>query len=504
MWVSQQVTAIKTFMDNNDLNHCLLQTGYGATGLAHSGTVAEVIRTLFVKKEFQKQYPDIPVTLRVFVDDLDALRKVPTNFTLEQQEILNNNFGKAVSKIPSIMNDGQRSFSDSNVLYLNTLLKNFDVDLSEIEIVKSSEYYQSGKLNDVLHWFGQHAEQLKNIATHDYGHANGVGQNRKDLYCPFMPILSDGTVIQDITSWYIVNDILYYTPAGSDKLDNISILNGNCKLTWKLDWIARILNVENGTRVCWEPHGKDLISSVEVGINVCKYFNIDPPVYYQYELFLDENGKKISKSKGNGIDATEFVHYSPNECYKWFLLQDPKKSRKLFWGIIPQSVDNCIKDVKNNPEITNYIGDFNVPNITYQTLLNIATCVSTDDEDKFISFVKEYVDFNLDDYPALIPMIKGAMRYYTKFVVPTKIYKTPDENEKNVLNDIIQLISNYNSETLRSDIFDIGKKHYPTNLKEFFKMLYNVLMGQDSGPQFEKFVRIMGSEYVINLIKSKM
>lgn len=490
-------------------NIAIFECGFGPSGLPHFGTCAEVIRTKMIQKAFH-EISNLESKVILFADDLDALRKIPEN--IPGQDILKNYIGFPVCDVPNVFDSDAKSYAEHNIQELIRFLKILNLEIGkDYEIMRASEQYRSHKFDNTLKLFAKHANEITNIVTKDYGNKGGKGsengKNRKETYCPFLPIIN-GKTIFDLYNWEI-NEV------GSDyilkfELDEIqySINILECKLQWKCDWAMRQIALD----VDCELNGKDLISSVEVGNEIMNYFNHDCPIRMTYELFLNEFGEKISKSKNNSsISTEEFLNYAPLEALKWFLYQNPNKARKLYWEIIPITVDCYLKELENKSENKNaiwFIHSDNLPKtlVNYNMLLNLVSIANTTDINILMRYLEGYYpNINLKDYPILTNMLNGAIQYYKNFILPKKEFRVPNNQEKNCLEDLKNTLINLENKDLRIEIFNCGKRHYDeTKLRDFFSMFYSVIMGQQSGPQLHKFIEVIGLQNAIKSINEKI
>ena len=358
-------------------------TGYGPSGLPHIGTFGEVARTTMVINAF-KQLSDKPVRLIVFSDDMDALRKVPDN--IPNRDMLAGHINETLSSVPNPFDTKEESYAAHNNAELRRFLDQYGF---EYEFMSSTDCYKTGTFNDALKLIAVDADEIKNIVTKDYGIQGG---NRKETYCPFLPII-DGKVIQDLYDWRIC-----YVPESPDpwmlhfyteeahperRAKMVSFYNGECKLQWKVDWPMRWIALG----VDYEMHGKDLIGSAQVAQQICRLLGKSAPINFMYELFLDEEGHKISKSKGNGMELDEWLRYSTPETVQYYMFQNPRKSRRLHFDVIPQMTDDYIKMIdkyNENPDMDNPVWNVhngNVPTagspVPFSMLLNLASITNT-------------------------------------------------------------------------------------------------------------------------------
>ena len=535
------VEARKILKRSGDKKIVTFQTGYGPSGLPHIGTFSEVARTTMVMNAF-RQLSDKPTRLICFSDDKDALRSVPDN--IPQTEMLEEYLGYSLSSIPNPYDwdeyDGYpaNSFSEQNNARLRSFLDQYGF---EYEFKSASEVYASGDFNDVLAQVAEKADEITAIVT------STMKEERRKTYCPFMPIV-DGKVIHELYDWRVrrtpsgeVWMLHFYTdPADGPLGDNrkaqmVDLFNGQCKLQWYVDWAMRwcALGVD------YEMHGKDLLYSARISDKIARCLGYEPPLHMMYELFLDEEGKKISKSKGNGMELDNWWHYSTRESLSYFMFQNPRKARKLHFDVIPQATEDYLKSLaKYNKEadLDNpvwHIHNGDVPEvglpIQFSMLLNLVSITNTEEPELILDYIKNYrPEINLDDYPMLRKFVGVALNYYADRVLPHKVYRNPDLSEQVTLMALSHAIrcvaydhevaiqsgkdfTEYGGEqkvleeSLTTAIYDVGKNHYGTDrLREFFAMVYEVVMGQKSGPRLPIFVMIYGLDNMIAALDQKV
>lgn len=490
--------------------------GFGASGEPHIGTVAEIVRTQMVQKAYE-ELTGQKTQLIVFVDDFDGLRRIPKNM---QGLISEEQIGVPICNIFPL--GYEKTFASCNTAILIEMLRDIGISPSQYTLTKSHDTYGPGFFNPFLTKIAQKTNEIVDIVTHDYG------DDRKSTYCPFLPII-DGKYKFDLHNWQILKDMLSFEmPSGVDLLFTdgekiqTSILDGQCKLQWKVDWPMRWIAFD----VDYEMHGKDLIGSAQVGDRICKLMDHEPPLHMMVEMFVDADGKKVSKSLGNGLEFDEWFKYAPIGALKWYLLRNPRKQRRMIWDVIPLAVDSYLEALRddNNSGMKNTVIWFIdtetrlVPSYNYQMILNLVAIINAD----HVSDVKQHLNLysasGLDRNNLSDILISCALNYYKDKIAPNKTYRKPTHYEKEMLSvlgmemdsivnqfevwrtDSHKFGENWNfdeelSKELRTAIYSIGKRYYgdsKENLKEWFKLLYQVLMGQDSGPQFHQFAMIFG------------
>lgn len=493
--------------------YVLFQTGYGPSGLPHIGTFGEVARTTMVINAFKFLAPDIPVKLFAFSDDLDGLRKVPEN--LPNQKIIEANLGKPLTEIPDPFGEAE-SFGDGMNLRLCKFLDSFEFDY---EFKSATKCYREGVFNEALLKILANYEKVRNVILPT------LGDERRANYSPFMPISKiSGKVLQtEITGVNVEKaEISYLEEDGTEHVTKVT--DGNCKLQWKPDWGMRWAAFD----VDFEMHGKDLTPSAVLSSQISKIISGKAPQNFVYELFLDEEGKKISKSKGNGVTIDRWLEYAPPESLALFNYSNPQKAKKLYLEIIPKQMDEYLTHLKKFSECNEiqklsnpifYICGKKLRNgeklnqethgLTFSLLLNLAAVCNPENKDVLWGYIKNYEpNANAEQSPIIDLMAQYAVKYYDDFIKPNKQYRAPKENELTYLQEIIDILSTIdsacNAEEIQSKIYEIGMKYEPDNLRGFFGAIYEILLGQKQGPRLGSFIKLYGFEPMINLIKKRI
>ena len=483
--------------------YIIFETGYGPSGLPHIGTFGEVVRTSMVKKAFE-ELTNFSTKMITFSDDMDGLRKVPEN--VPNRKMLEKYINMPLTSIPDPF-EKYESFGHHN----NEKLKSFLDDYGfPYDFKSSTELYKSGEFDEIIKLILINYKKILSIILPT------LRDERKKSYSPFLPICpKTKKVLQvKILEYKINSNSVIYKDEETNKLNEVSVLKGGCKLQWKVDWAMRWMALNVDYEMC----GKDLTDSVTLGKLICKSLNKNSPINLIYEMFLDHNGEKISKSKGNGISIEEWLRYSTPESLSLFMFQKPKSAKKLHFDVIPRCSDEYLNFI-NNFHIDESIKRFDNPvwhihsgnppelnlKFSFNTLINlVSVCNST--EPKIIwSFINEY-DNNLSPFKNayLNNLIKYAINYYKDFILPNKKYKLIEENNKIIFNDLKNMLLKLNkdlkSEEIQTHIYEIGKKHKFNNLKDFFKLIYQVLLGQEQGPRLGSFIALYGIKRTIKLI----
>ncbi len=502
-WPFQEARLIlKKINKKPDKGYILFQSGYGASGLPHIGTFGEVSRTQMIMNAFSK-ISDIPTKLITFSDDYDALRKVPEN--LPNQKMLKENLGKPVSSIPDPFGKYQ-TFADNVNNRLKSFLDNFGI---KFELKSATELYKSGFFDKYLLKVLKNYKKITEIVLPTIGH------ERRSTYSPILPISKKtGKVLQ--VPIKVENEekgeISFIDEDG--KNCKTSITKGNCKLQWKIDWAMRWSALD----VDYELYGKDLVDSIRSTIQISKILGKQPPLGFNYELFLDEKGEKISKKKGNGMTIEEWVKYGPSESLLLFMYYTPKKAKRLYYDVIPKHVDEYLRYLKqfddqndleklNNPII--HIHSNKIPkaeiDISFSLILNLVSACQSDDKNIIWNYIKEYMpDIKPSNNPYTDKLVEFSIQYYKDFVEPNKKYRKPSDEEKKILQELIELLKKCNSkitsEEIQSEVYELGKK-YKYELKDWFLFLYEILLGQKNGPRLGTFILLLSIKETIKLIE---
>ncbi|MDX5593171.1 lysine--tRNA ligase [Pseudovibrio sp. SPO723] len=496
----------------------LFETGYGPSGLPHMGTFGEVARTSMVRTAFRLLTEDkIETKLICFSDDMDGFRKVPTN--VPNQELLAESLGKPLTRVPDPFGEYE-GFAQSNNAKLMAFLDCFGFDY---EFASSTDYYTSGKLDAAL---------LRMLEVYDDVMAiilPTLGEERQATYSPFLPICPrTGIVLQVpmVDRNVEKGTVTYIDPETSERIE-VPVTGGHVKCQWKADWALRwyALGVD------YEMAGKDLIDSVNLSSKICRALGKPAPEGFNYELFLDEKGQKISKSKGNGLTMEEWLTYASNESLSLFNYQKPKTAKKLYFDVIPKAVDeyctflNKYPTMKPEQKLMNpvwYVHNGQPPQeevpISFAMLLNLVSASNAENSDVLWAFISRYAPgTSAETHPILNQLVGYAIRYYDDFVKPNKQFKPADEVETEMLQQLDAVLAGLDKDTdgadIQNAIYDIGRniERYqnvekpgpdgrPGVAQNFFSAIYQVLLGQEKGPRFGSFVALYGIDETRALI----
>jgi lysyl-tRNA synthetase class 1 len=483
--------------------YVLFETGYGPSGLPHIGTFGEVARTSWVRRAFA-ELSDKPTRLFAFSDDMDGMRKVPDN--VPNHEKLREFIGMPLTKVPDPFGTHE-SFGAHNNARLRSFLDSFGF---QYEFLSSTECYASGRFDPTL---------LKILAEYDRVMdimLPTLGEERQQTYSAFLPIcVRTGHVLQvPIIARNVEKGTITYRDTDGFTAE-VPVTGGHAKLQWKVDWAMRWMALG----VDYEMSGKDLISSVEQSTKICRALGVEPPVTLNYELFLDDKGQKISKTKGNGIAVEQWLTYSAPESLSLFMYQKPKTAKRLYFDIIPKEVDDYVThldkyqtqnegDRLENPVW--HIHGGSPPQeawpVSFALLINLVSASNASTPEVLWGFIRAYAPHaNPTDNPALNRLVGYAIRYYEDFVRPQKKYRAPTDKERAALEDLATAFDGLGDTTdgtaVQNVVYEIGKKHAFEPLRDWFKALYEVLFGQEQGPRFGSFAALYGVTNTAKMIR---
>lgn len=484
--------------------YILLETGYGPSGLPHIGTFGEVVRTNFVRLALQKLAPEIPVKILVVSDDFDAMRKVPD--TIPNPEEYRKYHGVPLTSIPDPFKE-----EESYGHYMNKRLNNFLHDFGfEYDFLSATEAYRNGIFNEYLVKAAEKFDDLMKIMLPT------LGEERQATYCPFLPVKQDtGEMLIEFEFVSIdpKNGTIKYKDKSGEVIEQ-SFLNGGCKLQWKCDFGMRWAALD----VDYEIYGKDHYPNEPIYRKICETLGKEPPVNYFYELFLDAEGKKISKSKGNGISVEEWVRYSIHDSLSLFMYQKPKTAKKLYFECIPKATDeylSFLSKYKTSPNLDSPVffiheeGKFPkddvLEELSFSMLLNLASACQAEDADTMWKFVGQYSP-NAKGNKIYEKLVQGAVNYYHDFIKPHLNFKTPNEKDIEILSRICEALTFTeftNSTDVQNVIYNVAH-NLEVDTKELFQCFYQCILGATRGPRLGSFFFIYGKENSIKLIHDKI
>jgi lysyl-tRNA synthetase class 1 len=511
-WPFEQARLVKARLErrkDGQSKPVVFETGYGPSGLPHIGTFGEVARTSMVRHAFRVLTDDaIPTRLLCFSDDMDGLRKVPTN--LPNQEMLAEHLGKPLTAVPDPFGEHE-GFAQHNNARLRSFLDTFGFDY---EFLSATEQYKSGAFDETLLVMLERFDQVMEIMLPT------LGPERRATYSPFLPVSpSTGRVLQVPTlERNVKKGVIVFEDENGRKVEQ-PVTGGHVKVQWKPDWALRW----TALGVDYEMSGKDLMDSVKVSSRICKVLGGAPPEGFTYELFLDEQGEKISKSKGNGIAVEDWLKYASPESLALYNFQKPKTAKKLYFDVIPKAVDEYLQHLDvyagealekqlENPVWHIHDGDPPVDGspISFAVLLNLASVASAHDKATLWGFIARYVEgAGPKTHPLLDRLAGYAVVYFQDFVLPEKRYRAADKREAAALGDLARRFAALDpaekgGELIQAEVYAVGKEHAFEPLRDWFKALYEVLLGQSQGPRFGSFVAIYGVPETIRLIEAAL
>ncbi len=504
--------------------YVLLETGYGPSGLPHIGTFGEVLRTTMIQRAFEL-ISDVPTRLICFSDDLDGMRKVPGN--VPNQELLHENLQRPLTSVPDPFGTHD-SFGDHNNAMLRRFLDTFGFNY---EFYSATEFYGSGQFDEILLRAAERYDDIMAVML------KSLREERRKTYSIFLPIHPETGRVLYVPMKNVDGEKGEITFDDEDGREwTLPVTGGNVKLQWKPDFGARwaALGVD------FEMYGKDHSTNTYIYDSICEILGVKAPEHFTYELFLDDKGQKISKSSGNGISIDEWLTYASTESLSYFMYQKPKTAKRMYFDVIPRAMDEyhqqlrayATQDAKarvNNPVF--HIHGADVPEsdmvVSFSMLLNLASASSAEDKDAMWGFINKYApDATPETHPGMDAAAGYAVRYFNDFVKPTKVYRAPTDQERRALEDLAAALGSAetalaliaaknaamgnedalpepdfgNEDFLQSVVFAIGKKYDFEPLRDWFKAIYEVLLGASQGPRFGGFIALYGVNETIALI----
>ncbi len=481
----------------------LFETGYGPSGLPHIGTFNEVLRTTMVRTAF-KELSDQPTRLTAFSADMDGLRKVPDN--VPNGAMLAEHLGKPLTRIPDPFGKFD-SFAAHNNAMLRQFLDRYGFDY---DFASSTDYYTQGRFDEALKGVLRHYQAILDVMLPT------LRAERRATYSPVLPISPTTGVVLQVPVEVVDAEAgtIAFTDESGERIVQ-SALGGLSKLQWKVDWAMRWVALD----VDYEMAGKDLIDSVVQSSKIARVLGGRPPEGFNYEMFLDEKGEKISKSKGNGLSIDQWLTYGPEESLAFFAYREPKKAKQLHFGVIPRAVDDYWQFRGNYPtqELPQKLGNpvhhihaGDVPTetlpVTFGLLLNLVGVMGGDaTREQVWGYLGNYVaDATPEAYPALDRLIGHALAYARDFVAPTLSRRAPEGVEVDALRrldaDLAALPPGASAEDIQNIVYEIGKTAGFAELRDWFKALYETLLGSSQGPRMGSFIALYGIDNSRKLI----
>ncbi len=518
-WPFEEARKIIARLEKKPKDEVIFETGYGPSGLPHIGTFGEVARTTMVRHAFRVITGDrIRTRLIAFSDDMDGLRKVPDN--IPEKEMVAGYLGKPLTRVPDPFGT-HPSFGEHNNARLRAFLDAFGFDY---EFMSATDCYSSGRFDAALRVVLERFDEVMTIML------PSLREERAQTYSPFLPVCPrTGIVLQvPIVARDVAAGTISYDDPQTGERMTTPVTGGRCKLQWKPDWAMRWLALG----VDYEMAGKDLIDSVKLSAAICRALGGTPPEGFNYELFLDEHGQKISKSKGNGLTIEEWLRYASPESLSLFMYREPKAAKRLFFDVIPRHVDEYQQFLEAyprqderqrlaNPAWHIHAGAppaADVP-ISFTLLLNLVSASNAQDADTLWGFIGRYrPGATPQTHPKLHQLVDYAIHYFRDFVLPAKRFRHPSDPERAALIDLrdalSQLPDDAKPEKIQEVVYEVGRREpfldtsgkskakdgKPGVSLDWFNLLYQVLLGQEKGPRFGSFVAIYGLKNTIDMI----
>ena len=508
---------LKRYPQGKTSGPVIFETGYGPSGLPHIGTFNEVLRTTMVRHAFET-LSDMPTTLIAFSDDMDGLRKVPDN--VPNQEMLKTHLGKPLTRIPDPFGKFE-SFAHHNNAMLREFLDRFGF---EYDFVSSTERYTSGAFDEALKNVLRHYQAIMDIMIPT------LRKERAATYSPVLPISAKTGIVLQVPVEVVDADAGLVRFEDEGETVTQSILGGQAKLQWKVDWAMRWVALG----VDYEMYGKDLTDSGVQSGRIAQVLGGRKPEGLIYEMFLDEKGEKISKSKGNGISVEEWLRYAPPESLSLYNFQKPKTAKRLYFDVIPKAVDEYLTFLDaypgqnaaerlENPVWHIHAGGPPAPEavaryapatneaasapISFALLLNLVSAADAATKDQLWRFIAKYAPgASPTSHPRLDNLCGYAIAYYDSFVKPAKRFRLPTDKERAAIMDLIARFEALpadatDGELIQTEVYAVGKECGFEPLRDWFKALYEVLLGQEQGPRFGSFAAIFGLPETIALMR---
>ncbi|GJE55466.1 MULTISPECIES: lysine--tRNA ligase [Methylobacterium] len=515
-WPFEEARKLVARLERKPKSEVLFETGYGPSGLPHIGTFGEVARTSMVRHAFRVLTNDsVPTRLIAFSDDMDGLRKVPTN--VPNQDLLAKALNLPLTRVPDPFGTHD-SFGAHNNAELRRFLDAFGFDY---EFRSATACYEAGLFDDTLRLVLDRYEAVMAIML------PSLRAERSASYSPFLPIHPVTGHVMQVSIDEVrpsAGTIVWRDPATGEGYET-PVTGGHVKLQWKPDWAMRWVALG----IDYEMAGKDLIDSVKLSGKIAQALGAEPPEGFNYELFLDENGQKISKSKGNGLTIDEWLAYGTPDSLSLFMYNKPREAKRLFFDVIPRNVDeydNFLgryprQDAKlrlGNPIWHLHAGAPPAPEaidaagttISFAMLLNLVSVANAETPDVLWGFIRRYApDVGPGTHPRLAALVDRALAYYRDFVRPQKQYRAPSEEETAAFRDLAEALGQHEGsadpEALQAVVYEVGRRHFPDLsgkskspdgrpgvAKTWFASIYNVLLGEAQGPRFGSFIALYG------------
>ena len=487
------------------------ETGFGPSGLPHIGTFSEVARTTWVKNAFTAM-TGLGTELIAFSDDMDGLRKVPLN--IPNPELVSPHLGKPLSSIPDPFGCCESYSAHMN----NKLCAFLDAFGFTYRFQSSTAAYRAGDFDEGLRQIARMHEPIRELITAT------LREENRESWSPFMPVCPQcGRVYTtrvtgvdaDAATVDFICDGTFGSVTGCGHAGTVPVTGGTVKVGWKVDWALRWYSYG----VSYEMYGKDLIESARLSAKICRLLGKKPPSGLFYEMFLDENGEKISKSVGRGLTVDTWMEYAPVESLLYYIFQNPRKAKRLFFGMIPKVVDDYLEDLRKYARVEPaarvdsaawHVFSGNPPAydcaVSFSTVNNLVSAVGADDRELLLSYLRRY-DEHTDQHLATVEDLIGrSLAFYRDFILPTKVYRKPDASMRPLFEELLARLKEATDqpvEVLHAIPFDIAKAH-DVEPPAFFLAFYQALLGQERGPRFGSFVQLVGTPMMISMLEKAL
>ena len=439
-----------------------------------------------------------------FSDDVDGMRKVPEN--VPQQEMLRGHMQKPLTSVPDPYGEYE-SFGHHNNAMLRRFLDTFGF---EYEFISATDFYKSGRFDDTLRLAVERYDAIMEIML------ASLREERQQTYSCFLPIHPETGRVLYVPMKHI--DKVNHTITFDDEAGRewtLPVTGGNVKLQWKPDFGARWAALD----VDFEMYGKDHSTNTPIYDGICEVLGGRKPEHFTYELFLDEQGQKISKSKGNGLTIDEWLTYAATESLSYFMYQKPKTAKRLWWDVIPKAVDEYHQQLKAYPDqpvdqqLANPVWHIHhgAPPasdmvVSFAMLLNLASVAGAKDKSGLWGFIRNYAPgASPQTHPQLDQAAEFAVRYFNDFVAPGRVFRAPSDKERGAMEDLVARLKVWDggldAEALQTMVFAVGTAHGFEPLRDWFTALYEVLLGASQGPRFGGFIALYGVAETIALIE---
>ena len=517
-WPFVEAQRIIDHLSHTGKTSVVAETGYGPSGLPHIGTFGEVARTSFVLQALATMAPQVKSKIIAFSDDMDGLREVPKN--LPNPQMLKEHLGKPLTSIPDPFGE-EKSFAH----YMNKKLREFlDSFGFTYEFASSTDKYSSGAFDDGLRKVMEHYEEVADLfrAT--------IAEEKRAAWSPFFPICEKcGRIYstrvtnhdpQALTISYTcdIDSPGKYAACGHSA--TTSILGGTCKVGWKVDWALRwyCLGVD------YEMHGEDLLESSRLSSRIVKVLGGEPPELFKYELFLDENGKKISKKIGNGVSLEQWLRYAPVDSLLYFMYLKPQQAKRMGLPLLPDIIDQYLELVESwdgsedspVPFISRLSSKGHAAKladqktVTYSLILQLILALNQDDPRIVRDYLLKYqpdIAGNVGYYENLI---EDALAYYRDVMLPNRANEQAGHEMDEALAELRDILTQLkesgaatDADSLQTRAFQVSKDRN-LKMKDWFRTLYRVFLGQSQGPRIGSFIALLGFENTIERLNAHL